>query len=486
MTKSRAITMFMTLIFAAIAACAVPAAAQADQIKMPEELALLADTPLYDDASADAGQVGVLSAYQQVSVSAVVHDEEETEGIWYLVQTSLGEKWVRGGPSVAEGRYYKVYMEVGFTGEEDMYDLPRDDQKSGAMLSPQKVTAIGQLIFCNGVIPAGDLSESERCHPWYRVRTYLGDKWIHPAKAIEHYEIPQAKGAYTPSSAFYLAKFSSELRILEPILERFSLKPVAGYTENDIYRLEVRKPYHHREKLNDEEAEALKTAIFEAVGGTFPLSVTTFTLSEKPDLTGKLMQLDKTKKRALIVSYDKRFGITNPIPDADWFSMAEDTNIHWKGDDRKLTFDDLKVGQTIEAWQAKLTLLSYPGQTAAYELAIVEDAKSGEEGVPLGTILGLDLTRIDKIELEIERGRTKILESPGTIQAISERMQHIRLQLADNYPDNTSYAMTLYQGNRKAVYSGNLLIDQLAYKPTELTAELDDFILKLKNSAKTK
>jgi hypothetical protein len=332
---------------------------------------------------------------------------------------------------------------------------------------------VGQLFSCYNSVTEGSQSESYRCRAWYRVITYLGKKWISPVKAIEHYGNKQV-----PSSSE--EKFRSSIRELEPLFARFSVEVVSLTTENGSLQLEVRRLYRHREKLNDEKVEALKNALFKTVGGSFPLSITTFTISDKADLTGKVLSIDKTRKRALVVNYDKRIGIQHSMPDAYWIGLADDSNIHRKGNEVHLNLDELRIGQTVEVWQAKITLLTYPGQTTAYEIAIVEDPKPGEEGISLSTILGLDLTRIDKIELDFNKGKLMVIEETDIIRAITERMQHIRLQAANEYPGYDTYTMTLYQGDRKAIYSGNLVLQQIAYSPTSLTIDLDEFIEKLK------
>ncbi|WP_240417288.1 DUF3221 domain-containing protein [Paenibacillus periandrae] len=413
-------------------------------------------------------QPGVISASQLVHVN-------ET-GRW------LDEKWLPSQSTEVKENYYPVHMEVTFMNVEEMYDLPEDGGRNGGKLSPQTVTAIGQLFICKeGVTEGAKEASLDRCRAWYRILTYLGEKWIAPTKAIEHYESKQALGAFTPSFTAYQNKFNSSIRELEPLFARFSVEIVSLYIENGIARLEIRKLYQHREKLNDEEVEALKNAIFKSVGGSFPLSITTFTLSDKTDRAGKIMSIDKLNKRVLVVYYDKRIGMEHSIPGAYWFGLAADSNIHRKGYEFQMNLDDLRVDQTVEVWPARASLMSYPGQTTAYEISIVEDAKPGEEGILLSTILGLDLTRIDKIELEFKEGKHNIvLQEPDILQAITERMQYIRLQIADQYPGYDTYTMTLYQADKKFIYSGNLVLLLLPYRPTSLTIDLDTFIQKLK------
>jgi len=113
------------------------------------KLTLLVDTPIYDQHSSDYEPIGAISAFQSVQVIETYGSEQDSptssQGSWYLVKTWLGEKWLRKAPAVVKGDYYPVSMEVSFTGIEDIYDLPADDEKNGGKLSPPN---------CNGGRPA--------------------------------------------------------------------------------------------------------------------------------------------------------------------------------------------------------------------------------------------------------------------------------------------------------------------------------------------
>ncbi|MBE1442447.1 hypothetical protein [Paenibacillus sp. OAS669] len=490
MTKINGFQRFCSIIIAIFITCLTiyAAEAQADTSvnEQPGKLTLLADTPVYNGASTNDGPVGIISAFQSVQVvktsNGLPESPNQLENNRYLVKTWLGEKWLQNGPAVIKEKYYAVRMDVTLKDIEDIYDFPGDNERTVGTLSPQTVRVLGELYTCSDETLGSVQPESERCQPWYRVVTYLGEKWIHPARAIEHYEDNEAVAHLTASEANYRDKFrSSGMKEFEPLFTKLSLEPVSLLTENDIERLEVRRLYRHRDMLNYDEIEALKNALFNEVGGSFPLSITTFTISHQADVEGNIMSIDHSRKRILVINYNKRTGLINPTPEASWFSVAGDSNIHRKGQDSKLRFDDLTIGQTVEVWKARFSSMSYPGQTTAYEIAIAGDNKPSEEGIPLSTILDFDVSRIDKIELQFKQGKRITIQEPDIIQALSERLQRIRLQPADQYQgqDEDSYTMTLYQGDRKASYSSDLLLLMLSYKQTPLTIELDEFIRKL-------
>jgi hypothetical protein len=407
------------------------AAASGNWNEQPEKLTLLTDTL----PSADSGPVAVISAFQSVQeVQAVPANGDQRDALqqserpWRLIKTWYGEKWIQSGPSVVKEKYYPVRLDVSFTDIVELHDFPGDGQPTGGALSPQTVTAIGQLFICNDETFEALQPESGRCRPWYHVVTYLGEKWMSPvpANTMEHYEQTDAAAALTPSAAAYQEKLRTRVHELEPQLASRSLEFVSLHINNNIARLEVRPLYRHREPLSSLEVEELKHALFQAVGGAFPLSVTTFTLADQVDLKGKIMSIDKMSNRVLVVDYEHRMGREQAVPKASWLGLADDSHIHRDGDAVRLSLDDLRIGQIVQVWTARFALLSYPGQTTAYEVSIVGEELPGEAGTPLSTILDLDLSRIDKIELIFTDGTTRIIQEPDILEAIAERLQPIR------------------------------------------------------------
>jgi hypothetical protein len=166
------------------------AAASGNWNEQPEKLTLLADTLLYNEPVADSGPAAVISAFQSVQeIQAVPANGgqwdalQHSERPWHLVKTWYGEKWIRSGPSVVKEKYYPVRLDVSFTDIVELHEFPGAGQPTGGALSPQTVTAIGQLFICKDATDEALQPESAPCRPWYRVVTYLGEKWISPSRS---------------------------------------------------------------------------------------------------------------------------------------------------------------------------------------------------------------------------------------------------------------------------------------------------------------
>jgi len=93
------------------------------------------------------------SAQGSFSPQTVTVVENSGDG-WYLIQTYLGNKWIK--PNVKEGQ-----TALTLTSETSFYSSKTG--KAEGSFSPQKVTVVQN---------SGD--------GWYLIKTYLGDKWIKP------------------------------------------------------------------------------------------------------------------------------------------------------------------------------------------------------------------------------------------------------------------------------------------------------------------
>jgi hypothetical protein len=164
------------------------------------------------------------------------------------------------------------------------------------------------------------------------------------------------------------------------------------------------------EKKSEEQLEELKQYLFELVGQEFPIELKHWTPAGEGDLKGKITDIDEA--RVLIVDRDQTLGQTGD-PTATWVSFTDDAEIIFQETGEFLFFDDLTIGQRVEAWSTGMMLDSYPGQTAAVRLIIHETEKESED------ILG-EITMI------------KVLEDPhfgGVLIHISDQVIQV--------PDNT-------------------------------------------------
>ena len=108
-----------------------------------ETLQLKERATLYKDANF------LSTTYGSITPQTVKIVEKKEDG-WYKIQTYLGEKWIApNGMKVKLAKAAKLYEEPSLT------------SKTFGQVSPQEVTAI-----------------EEKAGNWYKIQTYLGEKWI--------------------------------------------------------------------------------------------------------------------------------------------------------------------------------------------------------------------------------------------------------------------------------------------------------------------
>lgn len=129
------------------------------------------------------------------------------------------------------------------------------------------------------------------------------------------------------------------------------------------------------EEMSEEQLEELKQYLYELVGQEFPIELNQWTAADEGDLKGKITDIDGA--RVLIVDRDQTVGQTGD-PIATWISFTGDAEILQETGE-SLSFDDLAIGQRVEAWSTGMMLDSYPGQTAAVRLIIHETEEESED-----------------------------------------------------------------------------------------------------------
>ncbi len=171
------------------------------------------------------------------------------------------------------------------------------------------------------------------------------------------------------------AQIPERLSKLNEVYDRLSLELIEINPKKDGIYLTVRKLYHHREKLSKEEEEQLRQAIYEALDQSFPLYLDTYLISDKPNIVGIISKIDSQESKILVVDKEP-FAMNAPVmQNANWLSFSKDATLRSKNGQQSITFDDFKIGQQVEAWTSKFKAMSYPAQTRAYELNILESQK---------------------------------------------------------------------------------------------------------------
>lgn len=125
-----------------------------------------------------------------------------------------------------------------------------------------------------------------------------------------------------------------------------------GRAAVDIH-LKIRSYGDIERKIPSEEVESIKKDFYSHIGQEFPLIIEVQDCCKNPR-SGKIEQIDSEKQRVLIPRL--------------WLSLTQDGVI--LSGDKKLTFDQLEVGQEILAYGVDSVMLSSPAIGAALKIEV--------------------------------------------------------------------------------------------------------------------
>lgn len=172
---------------------------------------------------------------------------------------------------------------------------------------------------------------------------------------------------------------------LDAVFESHQIKMLSYYSDDHEVILEVRRIGDHTSSLSEKEIDGIKQAFYLAAGAEFPLNIKVYTIGEQPGMTGTIRAIDKDG-RVLVVSTDKFIGTEKKMPDAAWYTMANDADVTYGG--KPLQMKDLKIGSSVNVWAEGMMLTSYPGQTSGLRLEVT--AWDEGTGDAKGVITGLE------------------------------------------------------------------------------------------------
>lgn len=202
-----------------------------------------------------------------------------------------------------------------------------------------------------------------------------------------------------------------ELIKLKEVFKEQGVQVKSAYSDERTVFVEVRKLKDHRSALTEEEKERLKKALFQAVGGTFPLEIISFVISEEPEMTGKITAMDGN--RVLIVNPDKLIGTEIRQPDAAWYSISSDADVVNNVTGGELTPDDLRIGNRVNVWSDGMMMTSYPGQTSALRLEVTGTDPGG--GDAQGTVEEISIDEEDEWQSYMIVSGEKVRLMPFTL-----------------------------------------------------------------------
>lgn len=152
-----------------------PGSAKAHHASWVNNLFLMEDVSIYNDHVNPGKPVGTLSAYQSVKVVTTANGNDDPQ--WYLVETWLGSKWIKADNRMVSGYLQEADQEITTIFVAPLYDHPDPKSLTNLSVSPQKLIATASLPY--SPLEFSDVSSFEGgSGGWYRIDTWLGEKWI--------------------------------------------------------------------------------------------------------------------------------------------------------------------------------------------------------------------------------------------------------------------------------------------------------------------
>lgn len=158
----------------------------------------------------------------------------------------------------------------------------------------------------------------------------------------------------------------------------------------DHIMMQIRSIEDFEQPIPMVEVQSIRKSLYDYVGKEFPLELSVQECCKEPTLTGKIKVIEK--ERVLIVNEDKKNGNTDD-PEATWVSLEDKGKITFEGSKEMLTFNKLVAGMQVNVWSTGLMMLSYPGQTSALKMEVMEGKK--EAALPAAGLFAtvLEVTR---------------------------------------------------------------------------------------------
>jgi hypothetical protein len=157
-------------------------------------------------------------------------------------------------------------------------------------------------------------------------------------------------------------------RVWEELKQKYAIILMGSGIGQDHIMMQIRKYGDFEKPISSSELKLIRKTIFDVVGKEFPLKLDTMEFSQGGYMSGKIEKIEQD--RVLIVNKLKKNGNTQD-PEATWVSMTKDGKIYMEGKSEVQSFDKLAVGQQVHAWISGIMLDSYPGQTSALKIEIL-------------------------------------------------------------------------------------------------------------------
>jgi hypothetical protein len=152
-------------------------------------LTIFSEFPLYDSYEKPGKPIATLSPVQTIKLKAHLmvadpadsYPQPNVYNDWFLVETTwIGDKWIHMTDGISKfGIIDEKQDSVTLVDDTVMYDAPSPSQKSELMLGPQKLETTGSITACD------PFEKNFTCDKYFRVKTWVGEKWIAPSSYME-------------------------------------------------------------------------------------------------------------------------------------------------------------------------------------------------------------------------------------------------------------------------------------------------------------
>ncbi|WP_240421740.1 hypothetical protein [Paenibacillus periandrae] len=153
----------------------------------PQYITIVADTELYKDYNKPKEALASLGPLQSVKVVDVDREwraDEPVDITWYLIETTwLGNMWIRADDRVMNGLLQEEKRSITTIFDTALYDQP-NTLPNGLKLAPQKLQSDASITYSQ-LRGTNAMSFMGGGGSWYRIHTWLGDKWLLKPTLVE-------------------------------------------------------------------------------------------------------------------------------------------------------------------------------------------------------------------------------------------------------------------------------------------------------------
>jgi hypothetical protein len=180
----------------------------------------------------------------------------------------------------------------------------------------------------------------------------------------------QPTPTYPPYPEADLNSIQSQIgTLLDVFQQKNSIEVMIWGTGQDHIDMSIRKFGDFEQPITQDEQLAFRQSLYKEIGKEFPLKLEISEFAPDSYMPGKIEEIEKD--RVLIVNRLKKNGDTED-PEATYVGLTKDGKIYIHGNSVPQPFEKLAVGQEVRAWFTGMMFTSYPGQTSALKIEIMQ------------------------------------------------------------------------------------------------------------------